>query len=470
VSSDRRTAWGLFVLTLVAYASFFNGAGWNANASFDLTRALVEDHTLHIDRFAENTGDVSFSRGHVYSNKPPGLSFLAAIPYSLIHLFAIDNQTIVMWLLTVLICGTTGALIPVLLFTYGRRNGIDRTSALIVALTIAVGTYVFAYATVFFTHVPCAALLLLAFVWLDGGSVKSRPLLAGIAAGIAGTIFYVAIPAAAVLAVLVASRSMRRAALFVAGGIPFGIFLAIYHNAAFGSPWQTSVETSSEFTSAGLVFGVLHRPRLDAIVQMLIGWQRGLLPLSPVLLFAIIGAIVMIRRRVLRRELAAIAIVIAIFIVTIASFNNWHGGSAIGPRYVLPIVPFLGVLMLFAAHRARPAWIVLGALSFAINFVVVAVDVAPGGGFQRPLQQYIVPLFIAGRTPENYPTDGSRVAVNPQTPEERCAFCTYPFLHPRTLWASFNLGELILPRGSAVSVLLIALWIVGGAVILLRMR
>lgn len=463
MNPDRRIAWGLFVVTFVAYASFFNGAGWNANANFDLTRAIVEDGTFFIDRFAQNTGDVSYRGNHVYSNKVPGLSFLAVPPYALIHLLGIENPTIKLWLVTVLVCGVTGALIPVLVFVYGRRNGISRVAALTVALVIAFGTYVFGYSTIFFAHVPCAAMLLLAFVWLD-----ERSLLAGMAAGIAGTMFYFAIPAVAVLAVLAAARSIRRAALFVAGGIPFAVLLAWYQRVCFGSPWQTSLELSPEFTGAGLALGVLGMPRIGVIYQLLFGEFRGLLPISPVLIFAIAGAVVMIRRRVLLRELAALAVMIAIFILANSSFNHWHGGSGIGPRYILPIVPLLAVPMLFAAHLARPLWIVLGAVSIAINFLAAAVDPTPGGTFRQPLRQYIVPVFLTGRAPEGYPTDGSHVAVNPQTPEERCAFCTYPFLHPRTLWASFNAGEWILPRGSAVSVLPIALWMVGGGVYLMR--
>lgn len=460
---DRRIALGLFVVTFVTYASFFNGGGWNANVNLDLARAVVEDRTLFIDRFAANSGDVSSSGGHVYSNKPPGLSFLAAIPYAAVHLAGVEDPIVVLWLLTVLVCATTGALIPVLLYRYGRRSAIAPLPAVIVALAIGFGTYVFSYSTVFFAHVPCAAFLLLALYWLE-----RRPMLAGIAAGMAGTIFLLAIPAAAVLAVLAATRSMRKAARFVAGGAPFGILLALYQHAAFGSPWHTPVESSTAFTSEGLIFGVFGRPRLMVVGELLFGIKRGLFPLSPVLLLAFVGVVVMIRRRAQLRELAAIAVMIAIFVLANASFNNWDAGSSIGPRYILPIVPLLGVPMLFAGDILRFSWSVFGAISLAVNFLVAAVDPMPGGMILNPVREYILPVFLTGQAPFDYPTDGSHVAVNPQTPEERCAFCNYPSGHPRTLWASFNLGELILPRGSAVSVLPIALWMLGGGIALLR--
>src|SRR5438309_6841796 len=78
---DRRIAVWLGLLTFVVYAYFFAGGGWNQNSQFDLTRAIVERHTLAIDAYASNTGDISRHGGHVYANKAPGLSFLAAIPY-----------------------------------------------------------------------------------------------------------------------------------------------------------------------------------------------------------------------------------------------------------------------------------------------------------------------------------------------------------------------------------------------------
>src|SRR5713226_5786063 len=79
---DRRVAEWLFLLTFVAYGYFFAGGGWNQNATFDLTRAIVERHTFAIDAYARNTGDVSFGHGHTYANKAPALAWLAAIPYA----------------------------------------------------------------------------------------------------------------------------------------------------------------------------------------------------------------------------------------------------------------------------------------------------------------------------------------------------------------------------------------------------
>ena len=100
----------IFFTLLFAYAYFFGGSGFNQNATFDLTRAIVERHALSIDPYASNTADVSFHAGHVYSNKAPGLAFAAAIPYALLQAIhgaprnAIELN-LYLYFCTVIVCG-----------------------------------------------------------------------------------------------------------------------------------------------------------------------------------------------------------------------------------------------------------------------------------------------------------------------------------------------------------------------------
>src|SRR5258706_2952627 len=81
VQTDRRIAEWLFLLTFVTCAYFFAGGGWNQNSQFDLTRAIVEQHTFAIDAYAGSTGHGSFANGHLHSNQFPRLSWVAAHPY-----------------------------------------------------------------------------------------------------------------------------------------------------------------------------------------------------------------------------------------------------------------------------------------------------------------------------------------------------------------------------------------------------
>ena len=118
MDADRRIALGVAALAIVTYAWFFGGAGWNQDAQFDLTRALVERRTLHVDGYSVNTEDMSIGRhGHTYINKPPGVSMLAAIPYAVIFFaeklmrLPIDDLARAnAWIVTASTCGICGAL------------------------------------------------------------------------------------------------------------------------------------------------------------------------------------------------------------------------------------------------------------------------------------------------------------------------------------------------------------------------
>jgi hypothetical protein len=446
-SSDARIAAGIFVLALVTFSWFNGGAGWNQGAHFDLTRAIVERGTLYIDGYEGNTGDVSRGTGgHVYINKPPGVSLLAVVPYAVIYAMTrpssaaprhllpagegfiplppgeggrrpgegrIDAQ----WLTTATTCGVCGALIGPTLFLYGRRHTCAKRS-LLITLTILFGTIVLPYSTMLFAHVPAALFLLLAVVHM-----RERPLVAGVAAGIATICFYVCAPAALLIAIL------RRSRRFMLGAAPFALLLAGYQWLCFGSPFRTSVEASTPFTEKGLLFGVLRFPRLDALYGITLSPYRGLFFASPVLLFAIAGMIKLRRDR----EVQAVIGCTLIFFIAIASFNWWNGGWAFGPRYVLPIVPMLAIPT-FAMKTSR-LFVAAAIFSIATNFLATAVDAMPSHDIRDPIFHYIVPAFFSDNS----------VALP---------------------YGATNLGELAFSEGSRASVLPIALWMLGGTAVL----
>ena len=433
--ADKHIAVGLFVLAAVTFSWFYGGAGWNQDAQFDLARALVERRTLSIDGYEANTGDVSTGvGGHRYINKAPGVSFLAAVPYALFR-----NQ----WLCTAATCGLCGALIGPLLYLHGRRRyGATPRDALWISLAIMFGTIVFAYSTMLFAHVPAALFLLLAVVLIE-----RHPFAAGVAAGMATLCFYVCGAAALLLAIVFPNRR------FIAGGAPFAFLLGLYQWACFGSPFRTAVEASTPFTERGLLFGVLRRPQLQALINISVSPYRGLFFASPFLLFALFA----LRRR---REDVAIAGIAALFFVVIASFNGWNGGWAFGPRYLLPIVPLLGIPMLAAARTApravRAVWIAAALLSVAINFVATAVDPMPSGDVRDPIRRYLFPAFLHGRIPEEtrraFPWYASRRVDKVALPRDAA-----------------NVGERVFGEGKRASVVPVALWLVAGSAVLLTL-
>ena len=456
--ADRRIAIGIFLLTLATYAWWNPGPGWNQNANLDLARAVVERQTLYIDGYHVNTRDTSVGRhGHIYSNKPPGLSFLAAIPYVVgyhvekaMHVpvddFAVIDRNL--WLVTTATCGTAGALLAALLYRYGRRRAaVSPAASLTVALLVAFGTIVFAYSTVLFAHVPSALFLFLAFCWVD-----ERPFASGLMAGAASLCFYFSIPAAVLLTLFAFVRAPRNALRMIAGGVPAAVLLAWYQYNCFGSIWATSSEMSRNFTTEGLLLGMFHGPRWEAFWGTTFSPYRGLFYLSPVLLVSVVGAVVMFRSRSRRRDLTMAGSLVALLLLLVACYSWWDGGWAIGPRFLVQAIPLLAVPMFHATGLLRPLWIVTGVISLAFNFVAVAVDPMPSHVIRNPVNDYLLPAFVRGSFPE--PTRAAlgrtehataRVSLNPK---------------------GTNLGELLFEPGTLLTVAPVAgLMIVGWAVL-----
>src|SRR5258708_5735720 len=205
--ADRQLAFWLFLLTFVTYAYFQAGGGWNQNSQFDLTRAIVERHTFAIDAYASNTGDVSRANGHVYSNKSPALSWIAAIPYAALYAIngggSIEAITLNTYILTLICVALPGALIPWMLYRHARKKGFSAPWSATIALTTALATQLLPYSTIFMLHVPSGALLLFA-------ATSERRTLAGFAAGLATAMNYLCAPALLILIPLPPGEGGRR--------------------------------------------------------------------------------------------------------------------------------------------------------------------------------------------------------------------------------------------------------------------
>ncbi|OFZ71874.1 MAG: hypothetical protein A3K03_04335 [Bdellovibrionales bacterium RIFOXYD1_FULL_44_7] len=92
--------------------------------------------------------------------------------------------------------------------------------------------------------------------------------------------------------------------------------------------------------SRQLLLGALTVPDLKILMEILIGHQRGVFRISPVLILATLGFLGWLKdRRACPEGIIAIWAVVS-FLAFNASFNGWHGGNSSGPRYLIPMLPF----------------------------------------------------------------------------------------------------------------------------------
>jgi hypothetical protein len=471
--ADRRIAEWLFLVTFATYGYFFAGGGWNQNATFDLTRAIVERHTLAIDAYAGNTGDVSYGRGHIYANKAPALSWMLAIPYAPLYAFErareadtgnVQLLTINVYICSLLCVALPGALIPSMLFLYARRRGFEARWSALASLSIALATQLLPYASIPMVAVPSAALLLFALT-------THRRALAGLAAGLAVAMNYLCAPALVVFAFVGPRKSWLR---YAAGSLAPLVALLAYQRICFGGFFTTSVAvTDPRFLIHGAPLGVLQRPSLVVLYGITLSPYRGFFFFAPLLIVAITGFLAWWRRERIACA-AAIAAIVA-FLSVNASFNGWEGGFGVGGRYLVPLIPLFGIALLHVRLRALAG--VAAAVSLAINFAAVAVDPQPSATIPRPLTQYFVPLLLHGRFDSSVPitppwsaaTFTGHTSVNRLTLDEAIVFARHAPGSEASEWTSFNLGELATGPGDARSLIPIALIVLGAGFVIARL-
>ena len=313
--SHRNAAVLLGLVAFFSFIYFYEGGGWNQNSRFDLLRAIVERHTLQIDGYHENTQDKAHFNGHYYSDKAPGLVFLA-VPFALVErpalrVVGIDPESprgliALSYLVSVGAVALPAALAAVCLFFLGLRFGAGTSGAAFAALVMCLGTPMWAYASLFWAHALVGACLVFAFAAAlklrDSWSARADFLWAlsvGLAAGWATVTEYPAAPASAMLALLALSQAWSRGSAarwrVVAGvGVGAGACLVVllsYLHAAFGAfrPSYSYYDPNSfSFMQQQGYMGLTY-PHPDRLLKILFGCSRGLLFASPVLVAAPVG-------------------------------------------------------------------------------------------------------------------------------------------------------------------------------------
>ena len=440
----------VFITVLIAYCYVLpRWADWNQNSRFDLTRALVEHRTVAVDQYAANTGDFATVHGRIVSDKAPGLSLLAVPPYALYRLMlqlplsetvihnvahrgaftATLNPTgtalvgdkaaiaLALAFVTFVCVAVPAALLGVLLFRlFGRFSPYEGVNAT-VAIVLMLGTPLAAYGNAFYGHVPAAVLLFASFALLvtaDEALDRRRLLTLG---ALFGATLVMEYPAALViaalgcwtLALLWRCRQLTNVAWIVIGGAPFLALLALYDHAAYGTVLPTGYEHSTlwqDHHSEG--FLSLTYPKADALWGITFGDFRGLFFLAPILLLAVPGFVVWWRTDRDRVAWWVALWAVISFLLFDAASAMWWGGFAVGPRYILPMLPFccypIGALIPLFVRRWR--FVVLASVLAGVSLIQVWMQILAGQGFppdtvSHPLTAYVLPHLADGDVARN---------------------------------------------------------------------
>jgi hypothetical protein len=450
---ERRRSLLLFILLLACFAyTFPRWADPNQNSRLDMVFAIVDDGTFQIDRYVGNTVDYAQVGGHYYSDKAPGIAFLGVPIYAAARpllnlpvLHALEARlasseafrstlrpggtglledkvrfAIVQVLLTFMLAAVPSAVLGVGMYRWLANVTPDARLRLAVVAAYGLLSPAFAYAGALYGHQLAAALLFGAFLLAHGGMAGMRAgRLAAIGALLAASVvteYLAAIVAVIIgaytLAQLIHQRQARAVGWAVLGGLPFVAGWMAYNTVVFGAPWNLGYAYSTLWTEehqAG--FMSLTIPSAESIWGITFSDFRGLFLLSPLLLLSVSGFLAWWQSRRLRAEwwLASTASLGMIWFN--ASSAMWWGGFAVGPRYLLPGVPFLVLGLAFAmqAWGSRPLfrWTAFGAGLWSLVAtwgLTLAGQAFPSDTLRNPLAQFAWPNWIAGDLARNLGT------------------------------------------------------------------
>jgi hypothetical protein len=485
-SQHWKAAFLLGGLAFFSFIYFYEGGGWNQNSRFDLLRAIVERDTLQIDAYHENTQDKAHFNGHYYSDKAPGLVFLA-VPFALaarpvFRAIGVDiesprGEVALSHVVTAGAVALPTALAAVCLFFLALRFGASSRGAAFATVVMCLGTPIWAYASLFWAHALVGACLVFAFasaLKLRDGSKnphfwQNRPevghpearaeffwaLAVGLTAGWATVTEYPAAAASAILAVLALSQVWPRGAAArwrVVAGVGLGagaclLVLLWYLHAAFGSfrPSYSYYDPNSfAFMQTQGYLGLTY-PHPDRLLKLLFGCARGLFFASPVMLAAPLGVWWLAKDREYRAAGIAVAAIASYYFLFNASFYWWKAGLSFGPRYAGACIPLLCLGLAVAWARTTPAWrrvlVALAVCSVFVALMVVSTTSMLPMQESCPICHSTWPSFWSGQ-----------VAVN------RDSMLAVYEAGSRGEFGASNLGQMVGLRGLASLLPLLAVW------------
>jgi hypothetical protein len=447
IKQEWRTAAALFVVLLACYVYILpRWADPNQNSRLDMVIAVVEDGTFQIDKYVENTVDYAKVGDHYYSDKAPGAAFVG-IPVYLLIKQVLDrpimdglmtrlasNQAleatlreggtgllahkvrfaIAQVVLTLVTAALPTAAIGALLYRLLSRFAIPAWPRIWVVLGYGLLTPAFAYAGAFYGHQLCTACLFAAFylVFMARQPMSTGALLAvGFLLGYSVITEYPAVLVAGILFLYALYRlaDRRRIGWVILAGAPVAAGWLAYNTALFGTPLALGYSYSELWTEQHHTgFMSLTLPHWSAIWGITFSPFRGLFFYAPWLLAFVPGLVLWFSSREHRAEFwVVLGTMVAMFLFNSSSVM-WWGGFAVGPRYLLPMLPFMALPIALAWTRWQArTWFKLG-IAVLCGWSLIATwglalagQAFPSDTLHSPLVQYAWPNWQSGNVARN---------------------------------------------------------------------
>lgn len=435
----------LSLLVLICTSYFFpRWADWGVNSKMDLTMAIVDEGTFSIDNYYQNTGDYALYKGHYFSDKAPGASFLGIPAYAgfkylfpqrfldgLVERLA-NNQAIsttlneegtgilrdkvyfaiALYVVTFFVMVLSSAFLIFILFIFLRKFSSNQLIVALVVLLYGLGTIAFPYAQTFNGRQIAAVLLILIFYLLfkiKAGEISDHFLwLVGLLMGYVVITDYPSVLIVGGLFIYAANflRDIGKISRLILGALPPMLLMAFYNYSIFDNPLPVGYKYSElyqDLHSEGIIS--ITYPKWDALYGLTFSRFRGLFFFSPALLLAIPGFIIWFRRNKFRQEFWVCLWAVSITLLFYASSVMWWGGFAVGPAYLAAAIPFLLFPIVISIEEFDAIGVIILIILVILSIALIWTVTIAGQSFPDlspdPLSTLSIPALRSGDVARN---------------------------------------------------------------------
>ncbi len=368
---------------------------------YALTYSIFQDHSpffsVPVARFA--TPDLGLKNGKFVSLFAPAVSFIIAPGFLIGRHFGLSQVG------SYAVISIFAILNTLLIIQIAVKLGANKTASTIAGLTFLFATPAFAYAVNLYQHHISTFLILMSIYLL----VKFRGLFplfaiwflcfASIPVDYPNLIFMLPIGIYALGRLINIEKikdstkiSFKLLGLltFVSAVLPIAFFLW-FNKISYNNPFQlsgtvesvkiidqnnhpitphefneqkdsTSVDSSSQKTSVGFF---QTRNILNSLYIHFISVDRGMLVYTPVLLFSLVGAVILYRKR--PQVTAVLAAVIGANILLYSMWSDPWGGWAFGSRYLIPSYSLLAIFLAITLTKFKKSTF------FLVDFYIILI-------------------------------------------------------------------------------------------------
>jgi hypothetical protein len=393
----------LFLFVLVVLAPFVQQYTVQPESRYALTAALWDHHTVNVTGYPIGVDKAVLPNGQVRSDKAPGQPLVALPAYAIGRVAGIEpanrahDKNLGVWWVTLWSTMIPLALLAVLMRRVAQSLNASAPTA--ATLAIVFGSTIAIVATQLFGHVLAGAFAFGGwYVLRKAEPERAGPwVLGGLLVGAAVMTEFTTALLGLVLGGFVLWRARNRFGWFLLGGLPPALILAVYNQAAFGAPYKVGYDRKKSLD--GGFFGI-SVPKAHVLYQIFLD-QRGLLFMSPIVVLAVVLAVMQARKPGPARVDAIVALACFVMLLIVQSgWPNPWGGESAGPRYMIPALPFLATPLAIGWQRVRSAalactgWsVAVLSLSYVTNGLLAQGGSALGPWLQRVSDHNFTPTL-----------------------------------------------------------------------------